>query len=269
MARFLLILVLFVGFTIVKMLLKGAKKAVDVSRDAYESVANSNSFQEAYSNFATNKYKRHDLGMAGEIVALMSKVAASDGKVSDLEVEYMSFVITSMVDGMRAAGMPESGAEAIKAELFKLANNSKRDAHPVSYYCKVLITLGLEIRQGVLLQIISFAYLDGISPATKELLYEIGGSIHFSRSQIDDFIDQIDGSNTFTDPSSVDPYSVLGVSPSDSFEDIKKAYRKLVKQYHPDFLQGGGKSDAELKNATEKMKEINTAYSLIKAKQAA
>ena len=54
-----------------------------------------------------------------------------------------------------------------------------------------------------------------------------------------------------------DPYEVLGVSRDASDEDIKKAYRKLAKQYHPDVNPGD-------KTAEEKMKEINAAYDAIK-----
>ena len=54
-----------------------------------------------------------------------------------------------------------------------------------------------------------------------------------------------------------DPYKVLGVSPNASDEEIKKAYRRLAKQYHPDRNPG----DA---TAAKKMQEVNAAYEQIK-----
>lgn len=56
-----------------------------------------------------------------------------------------------------------------------------------------------------------------------------------------------------------DPYSVLGVSPSASDAEIKKAYRQLAKKYHPDNYADSAM--AEL--AQEKMQEINEAYDSI------
>ena len=54
-----------------------------------------------------------------------------------------------------------------------------------------------------------------------------------------------------------DPYSVLGVSKDASEEEIKRAYRRLAKKYHPDLNPG----DPE---AAHKMNEINAAYEQIK-----
>ena len=56
-----------------------------------------------------------------------------------------------------------------------------------------------------------------------------------------------------------DPYSILGLTPDASTDDVKKAYRELAKKYHPDV-----NADNPLKHlADEKMKEINEAYDTI------
>ena len=60
-----------------------------------------------------------------------------------------------------------------------------------------------------------------------------------------------------------DPYKVLGVQPSASDEEIKDAYRKLAKKYHPDQY-----AESPLKDlADEKMKEINEAYDTVTAQR--
>lgn len=56
-----------------------------------------------------------------------------------------------------------------------------------------------------------------------------------------------------------DPYKVLGVSPSASDEDVKKAYRDLAKKYHPDNYVNDPLADL----AEHKMKEITAAYDQI------
>lgn len=57
----------------------------------------------------------------------------------------------------------------------------------------------------------------------------------------------------------MDPYKVLGVSRDADEETIKKAYRALVKKYHPDRYVNTPMAEV----ASEKMKEINQAYDMI------
>lgn len=61
-----------------------------------------------------------------------------------------------------------------------------------------------------------------------------------------------------------DPYRVLGVSPSASDDEIKKAYRDLARKYHPDNYHDNPLADL----AQEKMKEINEAYDAITKQRA-
>ena len=55
------------------------------------------------------------------------------------------------------------------------------------------------------------------------------------------------------------PYEVLGVSPSASDEEIKKAYRDLTRKYHPDANVDNPLADL----AEEKFKEVQEAYDTI------
>ena len=58
-----------------------------------------------------------------------------------------------------------------------------------------------------------------------------------------------------------DPYKVLGISPDASDDEVKAAYRKLAKKYHPDNYVNNPLSDL----AEEKMREINEAYDQIQS----
>ena len=57
-----------------------------------------------------------------------------------------------------------------------------------------------------------------------------------------------------------DPYTVLGVSPSATDDEIAKAYRAMARKYHPDLNPGD-------KSAEAKMKEVNAAYEEIQAQR--
>jgi DnaJ like chaperone protein len=59
-------------------------------------------------------------------------------------------------------------------------------------------------------------------------------------------------------------YAALGINDKASDADVKKAYRKLVKQYHPDKLVSRGLPEEMMEKAKERVREINGAYDQIK-----
>lgn len=64
------------------------------------------------------------------------------------------------------------------------------------------------------------------------------------------------------DSPSQNAYTILGVDPSASDEEVKKAYREMAKKNHPDLVSNLG--DEVRKSAEKKFQEINAAYETIK-----
>ena len=59
-------------------------------------------------------------------------------------------------------------------------------------------------------------------------------------------------------------YTTLGLQPEVSDEDLKRTYRRLMSEYHPDKLQARRAPEAEMLKAKEKAQQIQTAYNLIR-----
>ncbi|WP_058556527.1 co-chaperone DjlA [Thiohalocapsa sp. ML1] len=68
-----------------------------------------------------------------------------------------------------------------------------------------------------------------------------------------------------TGPTLKDAYALLGVAPKDSDDAVKRAYRKLLSQHHPDKLVSKGLPEDMIRLATQKTHEIRRAYEMIQA----
>jgi DnaJ-domain-containing protein 1 len=69
-----------------------------------------------------------------------------------------------------------------------------------------------------------------------------------------------------TEPEARDPYDVLRVAPSASWDDIVASHRRLVRRWHPDGL-GEGSSDEERELCADRMREVNEAYQALLVKR--
>jgi DnaJ like chaperone protein len=66
------------------------------------------------------------------------------------------------------------------------------------------------------------------------------------------------------EPIGVDPYSVLGVPAGASDEEVRLAWRQLMREHHPDSLAARGVPEELVRGATRKVAEINAAWDRIK-----
>ena len=96
-----------------------------------------------------------------------------------------------------------------------------------------------------------------IHPAELEFLSRVSTIFGFSSAEFN----RLKAENLGPDKS--DPYSILGVARSATDKEIKSAYRKLIKEHHPDLLTAQGMPEEFIIVATEKLSVINVAYDRI------
>jgi DnaJ like chaperone protein len=115
------------------------------------------------------------------------------------------------------------------------------------------------------------ALADGhLHPAEETLLMDIAGRLGYGRDAFKRMMDMVlnqghfSGGQVSTAAALDDAYKALGVSKESADAEIKRAYRKLMSQYHPDKLMGQGLPEDMIAMATEQAKEIQVAYDMIK-----
>jgi DnaJ like chaperone protein len=117
--------------------------------------------------------------------------------------------------------------------------------------------------------LIQLAFADGhVSKSEEDILAQIAEAMAFDPKVYHTIFDQFEQmhQNTQTQQhnSLQEAYTLLGVSENDDMQTIKKAYRKLVRQYHPDIIKSQNKDEHYMKEATQKTQQINAAYEMIK-----
>jgi DnaJ like chaperone protein len=115
------------------------------------------------------------------------------------------------------------------------------------------------------------ALADGRMDATeKALLEKMADSLHFPSGFIDELLRFVRGAGRVDQrevPRLDDSYKVLGVNSSASDAEVKKSYRRLMNQHHPDKLVAKGLPESMLEVAKERTREINAAYDLVKERR--
>jgi DnaJ like chaperone protein len=127
------------------------------------------------------------------------------------------------------------------------------------------------LKQMLLVYLIVMALADGtLDQAEENLLKEIALHLGYNETLFKQIIAMVINQTHFAEGqassagSLEDAYKALGVTKENTDQEIKRAYRKLMSQYHPDKLMGQGVPEDMIKMATTQAQEVQIAYDLIK-----
>lgn len=193
----------------------------------------------------------------------MGKLAKADGRVSEEEIAHAETLMVKL--GMT----PEHRQQAIV--LFKKGADPEFNLDET--YRKFISVCGHthHLKEMLLVYLVVMALADGhFHPEEEKLLTDIAGRLGYGPQAFKHLMEMVlnqthfAGGKVTTEASLDDAYKALGVSKEASDSEVKRAYRKLMSQYHPDKLMGQGLPEDMIKVATEQAKDIQLAYDLIK-----
>ena len=189
--------------------------------------------------------------------SVMGHMAKADGRVCEDEITIAEKVMDHMQLTL------EQKKQAIK--LFNYGKEAEFDLEKVLTRLKKDIERRALIRQFVNIQL-KVAYSDGeLKPAEQQLFRQMLALLEFNRLEFEHLEREV--KNELLNPSRVslnEAYSVLGVQYDASEDELKKVYRRLMGQYHPDRLQANDISGEEMRLASERAHRIKSAYEQVR-----
>lgn len=185
------------------------------------------------------------------VIALAAKMAKADGRVTSDEVDAFKEVFKVPPHEVRNVG-----------RVFDLA---QQDTAGYEAYARQIAGL-FQDRPAVLEDLMDalfhIANADGYVHPNEMAYLETVADI-FGMSEVD--FERVSARHLGPDKSS--PYTVLGVAPDIDDEALKKHYRQLVRDNHPDRLIANGVPQEFIAVATERLAAINAAYDRVAAQR--
>lgn len=181
------------------------------------------------------------------IVALGGKMAKADGVVTDEEIAAFE----------RIFRVPANEAANVR-RVFNLARQDTAGYESYATQIARAFRGNPAVLEDILDGLFEIAKADGVlHPGEQVFLERVADIFGFAPNEFR----RIRASHFGRD--AADPYAVLGVAYDASDTEIKRTYRMLVRENHPDSLMARGVPEEFLRLATDKLAAINTAYEKI------
>jgi len=200
--------------------------------------------------------------------SVMGHLAKADGRVSKDEIEMARAVMSQM-----------DLTQELRQTAIRLFDQGKRADFPLDdvleqfrqecHRRQTLVQMFVEIQ-------LQAAYADGVLHLAEErLLLHICQRLHLPESLFRNLEQMIKAERHYAGsggrkavrpvgPSLEDAHAILALSPQSSDAEVKRSYRRLLSQHHPDKLVSKGLPDEMMKMAAQKTHEIRQAYERIK-----
>lgn len=209
--------------------------------------------------FAPGDQQRVQAAFFTACFSVMGHIAKADGHVTADEISTARNIMAQM-----------QLSEEQKKAAIKLFDEGKRDDFPLQQIVEQfrqecqrrrnLVQMFIEIQ-------LATAMADGVlHSAEHQAIETIASILGFSHNELEHLIHLATGAaqQQHGGFSLDEAYAILNVSKNSSNADVKKSYRRLMSQHHPDKLVSKGLPEEMIKLATEKTQEIRKAYDMIK-----
>jgi DnaJ like chaperone protein len=185
------------------------------------------------------------------VIVLGAKMAKADGRVSPAEIAAFKEVFHIPPEEMKNVG-----------RLFNQARRDSRGFEPYARQVARMFAGKPAVLEELLGGLFHIARADGsVHPKEMEFLRAVSDIFGFDATTFDRMRAAHLGADI------TDPYAILGVARSASDDEIRRAWRGLLREHHPDTLMAQGMPQDFIDVATEKVATINVAYDRIRAQR--
>ena len=183
--------------------------------------------------------------------SMLAKLAQADGSITDAEVRSVEDFMTrdlrldplSRQSAIQIFNSAQRSGESFGSFAAQFYNQFRSNPQILDMMIDILIRVA--------------ATDGGMKKSEEDLILEAVRIFHFNETKYATIKQRY---GVVTDRN----YAVLEVSPRASNDDIKKAYRRLVSEYHPDKIASKGVPEEFMQYASDKFREIQAAYEAIR-----
>jgi DnaJ like chaperone protein len=186
------------------------------------------------------------------VISLAAKTAKADGKVTSEEIQTFDKLLQRL-------GMSISERK-MASRIFNNARESSVTTEELTRQIVQVMGNNRDRLKDIISLLMEIAHADGhFHPSEEKLIKEVAGQFGLGEQDYNSCRAMFSSQPT---PSSA--YEVLGLQSSATVDEVKSAYRKIAKEYHPDIIQSKGLPEEFMVFAKEKLQAVNGAYSTIK-----